>query len=202
MKKIIISFLIILFLPVYSNAFTVQYIFKPNKYYVNHKTYGLTPNKTITKLIPQPIIRISYNKIYKNFIKKNEAKKIVKFYKQKSYYANGHLTNVKYLKSGLYSNKGLILYGFAENSYVLTPLMKITLLKIKNIIKNKNITITGYTDHYYTKAYNEVLAFKRALAAEKFLNFKKHIGLAGRGKCCYISKKNHINRRIVIKITK
>ncbi len=110
------------------------------------------------------------------------------------------------MRSGLYSNNGLILYGFAENSSVITPLMKVALLKIKNIIKNKNITITGYTDHYYTKAYNEALAFKRALAAEKFLNSKKpilrNIGLSGKGKCCYISKINHINRRIVIKIAK
>ena len=77
--------------------------------------------------------------------------------------------------------------------------MKNSLRKIKPFLKNeKNITITGYTDHFGTKQYNDWLALKRAESAEKFLHVRAK--LKGYGKCCYISKINRINRRVEIEI--
>ena len=98
-------------------------------------------------------------------------------------------------------------YGFNFNSYAITKLLRQRLNYIKTLIRNRSqhlsvkdvISITGYTDHFGTKAYNNKLALKRALSVEKYLGLK-NIRLFGYGKCCYISKRNFKNRRVVIKI--
>lgn len=94
-----------------------------------------------------------------------------------------------------------IAYGFNFNSFVINKLVKSKLINIDKSIKSGNykvLSITGYTDHFGTKAYNNKLALERALSSEKFLDLR-HIKLYGYGKCCYASKINRKNRRIVIK---
>ena len=94
-------------------------------------------------------------------------------------------------------------YGFNFNSYKIDKLVGQRLNYIKTLIHNhKNvISITGYTDSRGTKSYNDKLALKRALSVEKYLGLK-NIRLFGFGKCCYISKRNFKDRRVVIKINK
>ena len=92
-------------------------------------------------------------------------------------------------------------YGFNFNSYKINPFVAGRLNYIKNLIRSKSIkilSIAGYTDNIGTKAYNDELALKRAKSAEKYLGLK-HIKLYGYGKCCYISKYNFKNRRVVLK---
>ena len=98
-------------------------------------------------------------------------------------------------------------YGFNFNSYAITKLLRQRLNYIKTLIRNRSqhlsvkdvISITGYTDRYGTKSYNNKLALERALSAEKYLGLK-NIKLSGYGKCCYVSKRNFKNRRVVVKI--
>ena len=94
-----------------------------------------------------------------------------------------------------------ITYGFNFNSFAINKLVKSKLINIDKSIKSGNykvLSITGYTDHFGTKAYNNKLALKRARSAEKFLDLRR-IKLYGYGKCCYVSKINRKDRRIVIK---
>ncbi len=92
-------------------------------------------------------------------------------------------------------------YGFNFNSYTVNKFVGQRLNYIKTLIRNRNtvISITGYTDRYGTKSYNNKLAIERALSAEKYLGLK-NIKLSGYGKCCYVSKRNFKNRRVVVKI--
>ena len=95
--------------------------------------------------------------------------------------------------------KTITAYGFGFNLYRINSLLAERLNYIKSLIKGKKvISITGYTDHFGTKAYNNKLALERAKAAEKYLRLK-NIKLYGHGKCCYISKINLKDRRIVLK---
>lgn len=99
------------------------------------------------------------------------------------------------------ANKKYTAYGFNFNSYKITPFVAGRLNYIKNLIRSKNIkvlSIAGYTDSIGTKAYNDKLALERAKSAEKYFGLK-NIKLYGLGKCCYISKYNFKNRRVVIK---
>ena len=91
-------------------------------------------------------------------------------------------------------------YGFKFNSFAINKLLSIKLNKIKKLISEKKInvkSITGYTDHFGTKAYNNKLALERAKSAERYLDLK-NIKLYGYGKCCYISKINLKDRRVIV----
>ena len=97
-------------------------------------------------------------------------------------------------------NKKYTAYGFNFNSYKITPFVAGRLNYIKNLISSKSIkvlSITGYTDRFGTKAYNDKLALERAKSAERYLGLK-NIALYGKGRCCYVSKHNFKNRRIVL----
>ncbi|MHB1696621.1 MAG: OmpA family protein [bacterium] len=96
--------------------------------------------------------------------------------------------------------KKFIIYGFHFNSYKINKTLKLKLAHIKNLINKKSFkveSITGYTDHFGTKSYNNKLAFKRAKSVENYLGLK-NIKLLGYGKCCYISKINLKDRRVII----
>ena len=92
-------------------------------------------------------------------------------------------------------------YGFNFNSYKIDKLVRQRLNYISSQIPlgKDVVSITGYTDHYGTESYNNKLALERALSVEKYLGLK-NIRLFGYGKCCYISKRNFKNRRVVVKI--
>lgn len=97
--------------------------------------------------------------------------------------------------------KTFIVSGFNFNSFAINKLVKSKLININKSIKlgkYKVLSVTGYTDHFGTKAYNNKLALKRAEIVEKFLGLKS-IKLNGYGKCCYISIINKKDRRVVIK---
>ena len=57
------------------------------------------------------------------------------------------------------------------------------------------VTITGYTDKKGGKRYNDRLALSRAKAVKDFLGLGKDVILAGKGKCCYLSKSSDAKNR-------
>ncbi len=184
MRKIIL-FLSIAFLFLSSTvfAYTRQRNIYYNKYYIANLTYTLTKSQHITPLKPYKHFHYHISKLTHRIFAQLALNKTYKVLKHSSKLAK----EISYTVS-----------GFEFNHYNLTPAMKYRLRKIEPLLKNKkNITIIGYTDHFGTKKYNDWLALKRAESAEKFLHIKAK--LKGYGKCCYISKINYIDRRIVIR---
>ncbi len=68
-------------------------------------------------------------------------------------------------------------------------------------IKQKDISIKGYTCSIGTKSYNNKLAEKRAKNIANYLKEKNVYRIkevTGQGKCCYISNDKALNRRVEI----
>ena len=108
--------------------------------------------------------------------------------------------NASAIRSVKFKPVKLTVYGFKFNSFAINKILSKKLNKIKKLIAEKKIkikSITGYTDHFGTKAYNNKLALERAKSAESYLGLK-NIKLYGYGKCCYISKINFKDRRVTI----
>ena len=104
------------------------------------------------------------------------------------------------MKAIKFKPETLTIYGFRFNSYKVNNLLAKKLKRIKNLISKKRFSIksiTGYTDHFGTEEYNSQLAMERAESVEDYLSLK-NIKLYGYGKCCYISKHNFKDRRVVI----
>lgn len=181
MYKILIFLSVILLIPFQSYAATRQRNIN-YKRYISSLTFAIVKHKeTITKF-HKPIVN-------KQISVTNALNKLSLIFKK-------HII-VKKAKSLKFKN--IIAYGFAFNSYKINSLLAERLNYIKDVIKNKKvISITGYTDHFGTKAYNNKLALERAKSAERYLGLK-NIKLYGYGKCCYISKINLKDRRVVIK---
>ncbi len=157
---------------------------RPVKYkgYISGLTFTIVKhNESVTKL-HRPVIN-------KNASVINALNKLSLAFKKR--------ITVKKVK--IHKFKTILAYGFAFNSYKISTLLKERLNYIKSLIKDKKvISIAGYTDNFGSKAYNNKLALERAKSAEKYLGLK-NIKLYGYGKCCYISKVNLKDRRIVIK---
>ena len=187
MQKKLSLILIILTLFICGKSFagTRQAVYRYNENYVPTVTYIFVPAVKITML------------------KKPEKQKMNL---KKSVYST--LRKFSFMLKNKSSNaspvrifRTFIAYGFNFNSFVINKLVKSKLINIDKSIKSGNykvLSITGYTDHFGTKAYNNKLALKRARSAEKFLDLRR-IKLYGYGKCCYVSKINRKDRRIVIK---
>jgi OmpA-OmpF porin, OOP family len=65
-----------------------------------------------------------------------------------------------------------------------------------------HIKATGYTCKIGGKKYNEILARRRAESVASFLEDKgiKVSEVIGKGKCCYASDKNKLNRRVELEV--
>ena len=188
MKKIKISveilslilFIVALF-PLRSYAAVRQ---RPVKYkgYVSSLTFTIIKHKKSITKFHKPVIN-------RKILITNALNKIAMAFKK-------HIPVIK-VKS--FKPKTVTAYGFAFSSYKINSLLAERLNYVKGLIKDKKvISITGYTDNFGSKAYNNKLALERAKSAEKYLGLK-NIKLYGYGKCCYISKINLKDRRIAIK---
>jgi outer membrane protein OmpA-like peptidoglycan-associated protein len=95
---------------------------------------------------------------------------------------------------------------FDFNSYELLKEEKEKIEKfIKKLPTPDNIKVIGYTDKIGSKSYNDKLAFLRAQEVAKFLRKKlpnTPIEVVGKGKCCYQSSKDCLNRRVLIIVEK
>ncbi|MCL4428745.1 MAG: OmpA family protein [Deltaproteobacteria bacterium] len=152
------------------------------KYYVQNLTYTIVKSKHITHLRAYKIKKADFH-IAKLLNVVGGQVRINQAYKK--------------LKTAV---RTFTVSGFAFNHYNLTSQMKSLLNRIKPFLQNKRVTIIGYTDHFGTKAYNNRLALKRAKTARNYLHIKARV--KGYGKCCYISKTNRINRRVIIQVSK
>ena len=65
-----------------------------------------------------------------------------------------------------------------------------------------HIEATGYTCKIGSEKYNKMLARRRAESVAHFLNDKgiKVYEVIGKGKCCYASDKNELNRRVELEV--
>ncbi len=82
--------------------------------------------------------------------------------------------------------------------------------KLRDFVKEidlktvEKIELNGYTCDIGTKAYNDRLALNRALSVKKALEGlgipASLITVSGEGKCCYVSKKRPLNRRVEIRV--
>lgn len=99
------------------------------------------------------------------------------------------------------NNNPLIVY-FDYNSSYLNRTEKGKLLKKVNELQGKTVTVIGYTDHVGSKKYNDWLALRRAeRVASILIRNKVNVkAIKGKGKCCYISKKSCLNRRVEVVI--
>ena len=184
-KLTVILIILTLFICGKSFAGTRQAIYRYNGNYVPAVTYVFVPAVKIT-ILKKP-------EKQKMNLKKSVYSTLRKF--------SLMLKNKSSVSSPVRIFRTFIAYGFNFNSFAINKLVKSKLMNIDKSIKSGNyevLSITGYTDHFGTKAYNNKLALKRARSAEKFLGLR-HIRLYGYGKCCYVSKINRKNRRIVVK---
>lgn len=65
------------------------------------------------------------------------------------------------------------------------------------------VYVSGYTDKVGSKEYNDILAFKRAREVKRYIESKytKDVCIKkAEGKCCYVSKKDELNRRAEVEI--
>jgi len=182
-KKIILfsTLLICLVFAKYSFAQARQRAYQYKGNYVPANTYVFVNKSNITKLKPavDNVKQSSISDALTNLAR---------------------LINNKKIKSVKYKPEKFIISGFAFNSYKLNKTLKNKLNKILNLISKKILivkSITGYTDHFGTKAYNNKLALERAKSVKRYLALKD-IELKGYGKCCYISKINIKDRRVDI----
>lgn len=159
--------------------------------YVPSVTYALKSKDKIT-VFKKPVAVFSRTALISGLLKKRRffMKPVAVAVFPSRDAKNPHGGGKKLLRSIIVS-----ISGFRENSAELSGYMK---LKLQTLSRANVVSITGYTDKFGGRRYNDSLAVKRALAAEKYLGIKTEIN--GYGKCCYISKTNRRNRRIVIKI--
>jgi outer membrane protein OmpA-like peptidoglycan-associated protein len=193
MKKTILIITLLILSLVFtreSHAKTRQAVYNYGKKYTSSLTYVFKNNDSITKFRKPIIVKKRKNNYISNGLKRLAM--II-----------GGSKNASAIKLNKKNNfiKKYTAYGFNFNSYKISPFVAGRLNYIKNIIKEnhyKALSITGYTDHFGTKKYNDELALERAKSAEKYLGLK-NIKVYGYGKCRYISKRNFKNRRIVIR---
>ena len=92
---------------------------------------------------------------------------------------------------------------FAFDSYRLRPLAKAKLKAAFSRLDRLTgpVVITGYTDDIGTRAYNRRLSRERADAVALYLQELGVIPIAviGRGKCCFVSKIQNLNRRVEVR---
>lgn len=72
---------------------------------------------------------------------------------------------------------------------------------LKGLPKKTNFIVVGYTDKIGSKSYNKVLAEKRAQTVATFIKKlfpQSQIEIRAKGKCCFRSQKNCLNRRVEI----
>lgn len=72
--------------------------------------------------------------------------------------------------------------------------------KMDKIPEGLHVDVTGYTCDHGTKGYNDDLALKRAESVSSYLEQRKVIPVktSGKGKCCYVSDKKRLNRRVEV----
>ena len=190
-KYLLITFLSVLFLPSFAFAAAGQRWISQNGYYAANLNYVFTVKRKITRLKP-PVIKVApYRAATLNagvsiVSALNLLKKSIAAEKGKK---------IKFLqKTGSYTVSGFHFNSSKINRYM-TPQMN----DIKYMLKNgriKIISITGYTDRIGSRAYNARLALKRAKSAELYFRIK--VNIKGLGKCCYVSRKSKLNRRVKI----
>ncbi len=187
MKKLVIITLFVCLVSA-ANVFaeTRQSVYNYGAKYVPVLTYVFKNSRNITKF-KKPVV---INKI--KYSAAEELANLARIMRN-----DNASMRVKAIK---FKPETLTIYGFRFNSYKINNLLVKKLKRVKNLISKKRFSIksiTGYTDHFGTKAYNNKLAMERAESAEEYLSLK-NIKLYGYGKCCYISKNNLKDRRVVI----
>ena len=185
MQKKILLIVLTVCLVFAGNAFakTRQRAYNYGATYVPALTYVFQRNKSLTK--------------FQKPVRKTADGSVAGALKKMAYLLKRNASAIHAVK---FKPVKLTVYGFKFNSFVINKTLSKKLNKIKKLIAEKIIkveSITGYTDHFGTKAYNNKLALERAETAERFLGLK-NIKIFGYGKCCYISKINLKDRRVVI----
>ena len=185
MQKKILLIVLTVCLVFAGNAFakTRQRAYNYGVKYVPALTYVFQKNKSLTK--------------FQKPIRKTTDGSVAGALKKMAYLLKKNVSTIHAVK---FKSVKLTVYGFKFNSFAINKLLSIKLNKIKKLISEKKInvkSITGYTDHFGTKAYNNKLALERAKSAERYLDLK-NIKLYGYGKCCYISKINLKDRRVIV----
>jgi hypothetical protein len=101
-----------------------------------------------------------------------------------------------------YNEKTVIYFKFGR-----AELMNSEKEKLEQVSKTiswgvDHIKATGYTCKIGDKKYNEMLARRRAKSVASFLEDKgiKVSEVIGKGKCCYASDKNKLNRRVELEV--
>ena len=96
-----------------------------------------------------------------------------------------------------------VVVHFAFDSFILRPQAKAKLKAAFSRLDRLTgpVVITGYTDDVGTRAYNLRLSRERAGAVALYLQELGVIPVAvvGRGKCCFISKIQNLNRRVEVR---
>ena len=104
-----------------------------------------------------------------------------------------------------FEEKGRITLYFDFDDYRLRPE---EFNRLKELVRSlpptkfEKVELTGYTCDIGTKAYNDRLAFNRALSVKEALErlgiTDGSIKVSGKGKCCYISNVRSKNRRVEV----
>lgn len=187
-KYLLIVFFCAGFLPGYAFAAGRQIWIPQKGYYTSNLNYVFAHKRRITKL-KTPIIKSAKRKYIPvktdaSVISALNAFKHTLAAAKKRTVGNGTV----YTVSGFRFDSSKINSGMIRQMNYVEHMVKSGRIKI--------ISITGYTDSAGPKSYNDVLALKRAEAAERYLNVK--VRVEGFGKCCYISKIPALNRRVKI----
>ena len=185
MQKKILLIVLTVCLVFAGNAFakTRQRAYNYGATYMPALTYVFQRNKSLTK--------------FQKPVSKTADGSVAGALKKMAYLLKGNASAIHVVK---FKPVKLTFYGFKFNSFAINKTLSKKLNKIKKLIAGKKIkvkSISGYTDHFGTKAYNNKLALERAKVAERFLGLK-NIKIFGYGKCCYISKMNLKDRRVII----
>jgi len=71
-------------------------------------------------------------------------------------------------------------------------------------VRGKHLLVKGFTCKIGNKEYNDNLANKRAMTVAGVLEKQgaNCVSITGEGKCCYVSTKDAMNRRVEVKIRK
>jgi outer membrane protein OmpA-like peptidoglycan-associated protein len=184
LKTILLTVLIVCFIFA-GNVFakTRQHIYNYGKGYLPALTYVFQKKQNLT--------------VFKKSVPKRVHNGVAGALKKMAYLLKGNASAIHTIK---FKPVKFTVYGFKFNSFKINKMLSRKLNKIKKLIAEKKIkvkSITGYTDHFGTKAYNNKLALERAKSAESYLGLK-NIKLYGYGKCCYISKINLKDRRVIV----
>lgn len=191
-KYLIIVFFFTVFLPVYAFAAGRQTWIPQKGYYASNLNYVFTDKRKIT-ILKSPVLKVAPAE-YAALKTGASVVSALDAFRNKLAAGKSIKKTEQIKKAGVYTISGFRFDSSRINRYMIPEMNDVKyMLKSGRI---KIISITGYTDSIGSKRYNDVLALKRAKAAERYLNVK--VELNGFGKCCYVSKSGKLNRRVKI----